>query len=157
MATLASGDDAPFFSLLDQSGEPVSLSEFKGRKLLVFFYPEADTPGCTRQSCAVRDAREDLAALGIDVVGVSPDQPDEQAAFDRKFSLGFPLLSDPDHSVADAYGVWREKVKDGTTSAGVVRSSFLIDEDGRIERAWYRVKPEDTVPNARAALGEAAP
>ena len=134
----------------------VSTSDFKGRKLLVYFYPKADTPGCTTQSCEVRDAREDLATLGVDVVGISPDRPEEQAAFDAKFSLGFPLLSDHDHTVADAYGVWGEKTTYGKTSLGVIRSSFLIDEDGRIERAWYRVAPKDTVPNARRAIATAA-
>lgn len=134
----------------------VSTSDFKGRKLLVYFYPKADTPGCTTQSCEVRDAREDLATLGVDVVAISPDRPEQQAAFDAKFSLGFPLLSDPDHTVADAYGVWGEKTTYGKTSLGVIRSSFLIDEGGRIERAWYRVAPKDTVPNARRAIDRAA-
>jgi thioredoxin-dependent peroxiredoxin len=153
---LKPGDEAPSFSLLDQDGTVVSTSDFKGRKLLVYFYPKADTPGCTTQSCEVRDAREDLATLGVDVIGISPDRPEKQAAFDAKFSLGFPLLSDPDHTVADAYGVWGEKTTYGKTSLGVIRSSFLIDEDGRIERAWYRVAPKDTVPNARRAIARAA-
>jgi peroxiredoxin Q/BCP len=100
----------------------------------------------------VRDAREDLGSLGVDVVGISPDQPNEQAAFDRKFSLGFPLLSDPDHTVCEAYGVWGEKKMYGRTYQGLTRSSFLIDENGRIQEAWYRVKPKDTVPKAREAL-----
>ena len=152
MTTLKPGDPAPPFSLLDQAGRKVSLADFKGRKLLVYFYPEADTPGCTVQSCAVRDAREDLGSLGVDVVGISPDQPNEQAAFDRKFSLGFPLLSDPDHAVCEAYGVWGEKKMYGKTYQGLTRSSFLIDENGRIQEAWYRVKPKDTVPKAREAL-----
>ena len=156
MARLKSGDEAPSFSLLDQDGNTVSTSDFKGRKLLAYFYPRADTPGCTTQSCEVRDAREDLATLGVDVVGISPDRPKEQAAFDQKFSLGFPLLSDPDHTVALAYGVWGEKKNYGKTSMGIIRSSFLIDEDGRIERAWYGVAPTDTVPNARKALAGAA-
>jgi len=152
---LEPGDPAPPFSLPDQTGATVSLSDFAGRKLLLYFYPEADTPGCTTQSCAVRDAREDLASLGVDVVGVSPDQPEAQSRFDEKFALGFPLLSDPDHAVADAYGVWGEKVNHGRTYMGIVRSSFLIGEDGRIERAWYKVAPADTVPNARKALAQA--
>jgi len=149
---LEPGDPAPLFSLSDQAGNLVSLSDLAGRKLLLYFYPKADTPGCTTQSCAVRDAREDLASLGVDVLGISPDRPDEQSAFDEKFGLGFPLLSDPDHAVAEAYGVWGEKVSDGRTYMGIIRSSFLIDEAGRIERAWYKVAPADTVPNARAAL-----
>jgi peroxiredoxin Q/BCP len=140
---LKAGDPAPSFSLLDQAGEVVGLSDFAGRKLLVYFYPAADTPGCTTQSCAVRDAREDLSSLGVDVVGISPDVPEDQKKFDQKFGLGFPLLADTDHSVAEAYDVWGEKI---------IRSSFLIGEDGRIEHAWYKVSPKDTVPNARAAL-----
>ena len=98
------------------------------------------------------DAREDLAGLAVDVLGISPDEPEDQAAFDEKFSLGFPLLSDPDHAVADAWGVWGEKSKEGKTYMGIVRAAFLVDEDGRIEHAWYEVSPEDTVPNVRAAL-----
>jgi thioredoxin-dependent peroxiredoxin len=141
---LEAGDPAPSFRLLDQHGSEVGLEDYRGRKLLVYFYPEADTPGCTTQSCAVRDDREAFAGLGVDVVGISPDQPDAQLAFDRKYALGFPLLSDPDHAVADAWGTW----KDG----GIVRSSFLVGEDGKIVDAWYRVKPIDTVPNAKAAL-----
>ena len=152
MTTLKPGDPAPSFSLLDQGGRTVSLSDFKGRKLLVYFYPKADTPGCTVQSCEVRDAREDLGSLGVDVVGISPDKPDKQAAFDQKFSLGFPLLSDPDHAVCEAFGVWGEKELYGKAYQGLIRSSFLIDEDGRIQEAWYKVKPKDTVPNARKAL-----
>jgi thioredoxin-dependent peroxiredoxin len=149
---LAPGDPAPQFSLSDQSGSTISLADFGGRRVLVYFYPKADTPGCTTQSCAVRDAREDLGSLGVDVVGISPDPPKDQAAFDDKFSLGFPLLSDPDHAVAEAWGVWGEKSMYGKTYMGIVRSSFLVGEDGRIERAWYKVAPKDTVPNAREAL-----
>jgi peroxiredoxin Q/BCP len=154
MDTLSAGDRAPTFALRDQAGGTVRLEDFRGRKVLVYFYPQADTPGCTTQSCAVRDARGDLAGLGVDVLGISPDEPEEQAAFDRKFSLGFPLLSDPDHAVAEAYGVWGERVRStGETTIGIIRSSFLVDEDGKVERTWYKVAPEDTVPNAREALG----
>ena len=149
---LKPGDPAPSFSLLDQAGETVKLSDFAGRKLLVYFYPEADTPGCTTQSCAVRDARQDLSSLGVDVVGISPDTPEAQSKFDRKFGLGFPLLADTDHAVADAFDVWGEKTNYGKTYMGIIRSSFLIGEDGRIEHAWYKVSPKDTVPKARAAL-----
>ncbi len=154
MNELRPGDSAPDFSLLDQHGNTVKLSDFKGRKLLLYFYPEADTPGCTTQSSEVRDAKEELASLGVDVLGMSPDKPFAQARFDDKFSLGFPLLSDPDRAVAQAYGVWRERSMHGRTYMGILRSSFLIDEDGRIERAWYKVAPRDTVPNAREALAE---
>jgi thioredoxin-dependent peroxiredoxin len=152
MTTLSAGDPAPPFALSDQRGDTVRLEDFRGRKLLVYFYPKADTPGCTTQSCDVRDHRQELAALGVDVVGISPDGPEDQLAFDRKFSLGFPLLADADHAVADAWGTWGEKKNYGKTYMGIVRSSFLIDEEGRIERAWYNVKPEETVPNANEAL-----
>ena len=152
MATLQTGDAAPAFALLDQHDNRVRLQDFGGRKVLIYFYPEADTPGCTTQSCAVRDHRQDLAGIGTEVIGISPDLPDKQLAFDEKYGLGFPLLSDPDHAIADAWGVWGKKSRDGRTYTGVIRSSFLVDEKGRIERAWYAVKPEDTVPNALEAL-----
>src|ERR1700693_3847507 len=152
MVELQPGDPAPSFSLLDQSGRTVALGDYEGRRLLIFFYPQADTPGCTVQSCEVRDAREELSAIGVDVVGISPDTPDEQAAFDEKFSLGFPLLSDLGHPICDAFGVWGEKNMYGNKYAGVIRSSFLVGPDGRIEQAWYKVTPKDTVPNARKAL-----
>ncbi len=152
MMTLAPGDPAPAFALTDQHGETVRLDAFRGRKLLVYFYPQADTPGCTVQSCDVRDHRQELTGLGVDVVGISPDEPAAQLAFDEKFSLGFPLLADTDHAVAEAWGTWGEKKKNGNTYMGIVRSSFLVDEEGRIERAWYGVKPERTVPEATASL-----
>lgn len=151
MGRLHDGDLAPPFALTDQHGRTVRLEDHRGRKVLVYFYPEADTPGCTIQSCDLRDHRADLTGLGVDVLGISPDEPEAQLAFDRKFSLGFPLLSDPDHAVADAWDTWAEGSEDG-----IVRSSFLVGEDGRIERAWYGVKAADTVPNAMAALGRAA-
>ncbi len=148
------GDPAPPFALRDQRGETVRLADFgqRGRKVLVYFYPAADTPGCTRQSCSLRDHMQELEGIGVEVVGISPDVPEDQLAFDEKFGLGFPLLSDPDHAVADAWGAWGERERDGRTFTGIIRSSFLVDEDGRIERAWYKVTPEDTVPNALAAL-----
>jgi thioredoxin-dependent peroxiredoxin len=153
MVTLTRGAIAPPFALRDQQGNTVKLEDFRGRTLLVYFYPKADTPGCTTQSCAVRDAREDLSSLGVDVVGISPDEPDAQAAFDEKFSLGFPLLSDLYHAVADAWGVWGERSMYGNVYMGVIRSSFLLDEEGRIREAFYKVSPKDTVPKARKALG----
>jgi peroxiredoxin Q/BCP len=149
---LDTGDPAPPFALLEQHGQTVRLEDYRGRKVLVYFYPEADTPGCTRQSCDLRDHRQDLAGIGAEVVGISPDLPDKQLAFDRRYHLGFPLLSDPDHATAEAWGTWGEKTRNGRTSVGIIRSSFLVDEDGRIERAWYGVTPEATVPNALTAL-----
>lgn len=153
MTTLNEGDPAPSFALSDQHGDTVRLEDFRGRKLLVYFYPEADTPGCTTQSCSVRDHRQELTDLGVDAIGISPDEPADQLAFDRKYSLGFPLLADTDHAVAEAWGTWDEKKLYGKTSIGLIRSSFLIDEDGRVQRAWYRVKPDQTVPKAKDALG----
>ncbi|MGZ4120160.1 MAG: thioredoxin-dependent thiol peroxidase [Actinomycetota bacterium] len=153
MKELKKGAKAPAFALKDQDGKTVKLADFKGRKLLVYFYPKADTPGCTTQSCSVRDSTKDLARLGVAAVGISPDKPSKQKAFDEKYGLGFPLLSDEDHSVAEKYGVWGEKVNYGRTYMGIIRSSFLIDENGKIERAWYKVSPKDTVPNAIAELG----
>ncbi|HKE54017.1 MAG TPA: thioredoxin-dependent thiol peroxidase [Actinomycetota bacterium] len=152
MATLKAGDPAPPFALLDQHRNTVALEDYRGKRLIVYFYPEADTPGCTVQSCDLRDHRQDLAGIGADVVGISPDAPDKQLAFDRKYGLGFPLLSDPDHGTAEAWGSWGEKTRGGKTTIGLIRSSFLVDEEGRIEQAWSPVTPEDTVPNALAAL-----
>ena len=149
---LTNGQRAPDFSLSDQDGRTVSLSDFHGRKVLLYFYPEADTPGCTTQSCAVRDAKQDLKKLKVDVLGLSPDPPEKQKKFDTKYSLGFPLLADLGHKVADAYGVWGDKTNYGKTYKGIIRSSFLVDENGVILRAWYKVKPEETVPKAEEAL-----
>jgi len=152
MPTLKPGDAAPEFELLDQNGKKVGLSGFRGRKLLVYFYPKADTPGCTKQACSVRDHRADLNDLGIAVVGISPDAPEKQKKFDEKYNLSFPLLSDLDHTVADAYGVWRDKSMYGRVFKGITRSSFLVDERGKITHVWYNVKPQDTVPKAQEAL-----
>lgn len=154
MPCLAAGDKAPALSLPDQNGNTVRLADFAGKKLLVYFYPKADTPGCTRQACSIRDAMPNLAATGIAAVGVSPDKPAALKKFDKKYSLGFPLLSDPDHKTADSYGVWAEKIRCGRKSEGINRSSFLIDEKGKVVNVWYSVKPEDTVPKALEALGK---
>ncbi len=152
MARLSAGDKAPTFSLTDQNGKKVKLADFKGQRLLVYFYPKAGTSGCTKQACSVRDHREDLAALGVAVVGISPDEPEQQKKFDEKHGLGFPLLSDADHGVAAAWGVWGKKSMYGRKYEGVIRSSFLVDEKGRITHAWYNVKPADTAPKAQEAL-----
>lgn len=152
MAVLKKGDAAPAFALKDQDGKQVKLANFKGKKLLLYFYPKANTSGCTKQACSIRDARLDLNELGIAAVGISPDAPDAQKKFDGKYSLEFPLLSDPDHKVAEAYGAWGEKKMYGKSYMGIVRSSFLIDEKGKIMGVWYKVKPESTVPEAKKAL-----
>ncbi len=152
MTKLSRGDAAPEFSLSNQHGGTLKLADFRGKKLLVYFYPKADTPGCTRQACSIRDAREALRDLGRAVVGIRPDAPARQQKFDDKYNLSFPLLADPDHRVAGAYGVWGEKTSYGKKSMGIIRSSFLIDPAGKIMAAWYGVKPEDTVPKAEKAL-----
>jgi peroxiredoxin Q/BCP len=152
MARLNAGDAAPEFELPDQHGHTVKLADFRGQPLLVYFYPKADTPGCTRQACSIRDAREGLRDLGLAVVGISPDAPPRQQKFDDKYGLAFPLLADPDRRVAEAYGAWGEKTLYGKKSLGIIRSSFLIDAAGKVIRAWYGVKPEDTVPKAQKAL-----
>src|SRR5918912_3551442 len=131
---LKPGDKAPAFALADQSGKKVKLSDFKGRKVLVYFYPKADTPGCTAQACGLRDVAGDVGDTAI--VGISPDPPNRQAKFDQKYGLGFPLLADEDHAVADAWGVWGEKSMYGKKYMGIVRSAFLVDEEGRIAEAW---------------------
>jgi peroxiredoxin Q/BCP len=152
MAELKIDDKAPSFSLKDQDGKTVSLADFKGRKLLVYFYPKADTPGCTKQACSVRDAATEFAEHNVAAVGISPDTPASQKKFDGKHHLGFPLLSDPDHEAAQAYGTWGKKSMYGKTYEGIIRSSFLIDEKGKIIQVSYKVKPEDTAPNAKEAL-----
>jgi thioredoxin-dependent peroxiredoxin len=148
---LTPGDPAPDFTLRDQHGSPGTLSSLRGRKVLVYFYPKADTPGCTAQSCGLRDVAGDVGDTAI--VGISPDTPAEQLAFDRKYGLGFTLLADEGHHVADAYDVWGEvELPNGITFTGVKRSAFLVDEEGRIAEAWYGVTPEDTPRNLLQAL-----
>ena len=144
---LKPGDKAPDFKLSDQDGNIVKLSDFKGKKLLLYFYPKASTPGCTVQACSVSDSLMTLKKKGISSVGISPDPPEKQKKFDEKKSLGFPLLSDEDHSVAEAYGAWGKKSMYGKIFNGIIRSSFLIDEKSKIIEAWYKVKPKDTVSN----------
>lgn len=152
MTSMTKGDKAPAFTLLDQHGNTVCLSDYKDRNLLIYFYPKADTPGCTIQACSVRDNLASLQTTGTDAVGISPDKPAAQLKFDNKFDLGFPLLCDVDHAVAEAYGVCGEKQIQGKTGIGIIRSAFLIGKDGRIIDAWYKVSPADTVPKVKAAL-----
>lgn len=147
---LETGDKAPVFTLQDQSGTPVKLSAFKGRKVLVYFYPKADTPGCTTQACGLRDIAGDVGDAVV--LGISPDDPEKLAKFDSKYSLGFTLLSDPEHSVAEKWGAWGEKSLYGRKYMGVIRSAFLIDEKGRIAEAWYKISPKDTPKKLLAAL-----
>lgn len=145
------GSAAPKIKLLNQDGDTVALSSFKGRKVLIYFYPKADTPGCTTQSCALRDIAEEIGDTVI--IGISPDAPAKLKKFDDKYSLGFTLLSDEDHAVAEQFGVWVEKSMYGRKYMGVQRSSFLIDEKGRIERAWPKISPKDTPTQLLKALG----
>jgi len=147
---LSPGDKAPAISLPDQYGETVELSSFTGRKVLVFFYPKADTPGCTTQACGMRDILGDIGETAV--IGISPDKPAKQAKFDEKYGLGFPLLSDEDHAVAEAYGAWGEKSMYGKKYQGIIRSAFLVDEQGKIEHAWPKVSPKDTPANLLKAL-----
>jgi thioredoxin-dependent peroxiredoxin len=147
---LKAGQKAPAISLPDQDGTVTKLSALKGRKVLVYFYPKADTPGCTTQSCALRDIRGDVGDTAI--IGISPDAPAKQKKFDVKYSLGFPLLADVDHAVAEAYGVWAEKSMYGRKYFGIVRSAFLIDEKGKIAEAWYKISPKDTPVKLQQAL-----
>jgi thioredoxin-dependent peroxiredoxin len=148
---LEAGDKAPAFTLKDQSGTPVKLSAYKGRKVLIFFYPKADTPGCTAQACGLRDIAGQVGDTVI--LGISPDLPAKQQKFDTKYTLGFPLLSDPDHAVAEAYGVWGEKKNYGKVYMGIERSAFLIGPDGTIRKAWYKISPKDTPVKLLDALG----
>ena len=134
------GDQAPDFTLLDADGHEVALSSFRGQKVIVYFYPAALTPGCTKEACDFRDNLAVLGRLGVAVLGISPDQPSKLAKFRDKEGLTFPLLSDPDHSVLEAYGAYGEKMLYGKTTVGVIRSTFLIAPDGTIEKAMYGVK-----------------
>ena len=144
------GKRAPAFTLLDQHENKVRLSDYKGSKVLVYFYPKADTPGCTKQSCGLRDIANDIGDTVI--LGISPDKPSKQLKFDEKYSLGFPLLADESHEVAEKFGVWAEKSMYGKKYMGIVRSAFLIDEDGKFEQVWSKISPDDTPKNLLKAL-----
>jgi peroxiredoxin Q/BCP len=152
MAKLKVGDTAPDFALTDQNGKTVKLKDLRGKKVVVYFYPKADTPGCTTQSCALRDAEPDLKKLKAKVLGISPDKPAKQKKFDEKYSLGFPLLADEDHKVASAYGAWGKKSMYGREYMGIIRSAFVVDEKGKLAGVFYKVSPKDTVPKATEAL-----
>jgi len=146
MENLKEGDLAPDFSLVNQEGESVSLSSYKGKKVFIYFYPRANTPGCTTQSCSVRDSKHELDTLGIVALGISPDSVKKQKNFFEKYSFGFQLLADENHGVAESYAVWAEKSMYGKKYFGIVRSSFLIDENQKIVSAWYKVSPKNTIP-----------
>ena len=152
--TLEVGTRAPDFTLPNQGGEPTALASFRGKRVVLYFYPKADTPGCTVQACAVRDHRQDWADAGAVVLGVSPDAPKKIAKFDDKHELGFTLLGDEDHTVAEAYGVWVEKSMYGRTYMGMERSTFLIDTGGVITHIFRKVKPAEHDAKVLAALAE---
>ncbi|HEY0399222.1 MAG TPA: thioredoxin-dependent thiol peroxidase [Acidimicrobiia bacterium] len=148
--SLKAGDPAPDFTLSDQHGNTVRLSDYRGRKVVVYFYPRADTPGCTAQSCGLRDVADQIGDTVI--IGISPDKPAAQKKFDTKYGLGFALLADEDHGVAEAYGAWGEKSMYGKKYMGIVRSAFLIDKAGNVEQAWPKISPKDTPTNLLKAL-----
>ena len=149
---VSTGDRAPAFNLSDQQGNKIRLSSFKGRKVLVYFYPKADTPGCTTQACGLRDIAGDIGDTVV--LGISPDVPTKLAKFDEKYGLGFALLSDPDHAAAEAYGSWGEKSMYGKKYMGIIRSAYLVDEKGRVSHAWPKISPKDTPTNLLKALAE---
>jgi len=153
---LEAGDIAPDFTLTDQDGDQVALAELRGRQVILYFYPEASTPGCTKEACDFRDNLASLASAGYAVLGVSRDQPAKNKRFAEEEHLTFPLLSDPDRAVHEAYGVWGEKSMYGKTVVGVIRSTFVIDEEGRIRLAQYNVKATGHVAALRKKLGLAA-
>lgn len=149
---LTSGQSAPQFSLTNQKNEVQELAALRGHNVLVYFYPRADTPGCTQQACGLRDIAGQVGDTVI--LGISPDKPAALARFGDKYALNFDLLSDIDHSVAEAYDVWKEKKNYGKTYMGIERSAFLIGPDGAIRHAWYKISPKDTPTRLLEALGE---
>ena len=153
---LAEGDKAPDFTLRDQSGEEVTLSELRGGTVVVYFYPRADTPGCTTQACGIRDRSDEYAAAGARVLGISPDEVSDIAKFAGKYDLGFTLLADPDHAVAEEWGAWGEKSMYGKKYMGVLRSTFVVDPDGKVARVFPKVQPKKHDALVLKALGELA-
>jgi peroxiredoxin Q/BCP len=152
---LAEGDQAPDFTLPDQGGNPVTLSDLRGQTVVLYFYPRADTPGCTTQACGIRDRASDYDEIDARVIGISPDPVTAVGKFADKYDLGFTLLADEDHAVADAYGTWGEKSMYGKTYMGVQRATFIIDGDGRIAKVFPKVSPkthDDVVLEALGAL-----
>lgn len=154
MSALEPGDAAPDFTLFDDHGDTVSLSDFAGRRLVLYFYPAAMTPGCTTQACDFRDSLESLGALGVAVVGISPDKPEKLARFRDRDKLNFTLLSDPDKATLRAYGAYGEKTMYGKKVVGVIRSTFIVGPDGRVDTAMYNVRAKGHVARVRAALAD---
>jgi peroxiredoxin Q/BCP len=146
------GKPAPDFTLETDAGEHVRLADLRGKPVVLYFYPKDDTPGCTAQACGIRDSWHEFAEQGAVVLGVSPDTPDSHVRFREKYGLPFTLLADPDHEVAERYGVWVEKQNYGKTYWGIERSTFVIDQDGIVSRVMRRVKPDTHAANVLAAL-----
>jgi len=155
-ARLVAGDKAPAFSLPDADGKTVKLSDYRGRKVIVYFYPAAATPGCTKQACAFRDSLAALNGAGIDVIGISPDKPEKLAKFRDAEKLTFALLGDPERTVLTAWGTFGEKMMYGKTVKGVIRSTFLVDEKGKIELAQYNVKAANTAAAIQKIIDDTA-
>jgi peroxiredoxin Q/BCP len=153
MTRLEPGDTAPPFSLVDADGKKVSLKEYKGKKVIVYFYPAAMTPGCTKQACDFRDSLASLTAQGYVVLGISPDKPEKLAKFRERDAITFPLLSDVERTTLEAYGAYGEKMMYGKKVTGVIRSTFVVDEKGKIEVAQYNVKATGHVAKLRKDLG----
>ena len=141
---VGTGKEAPAFTLTADDGKKISLKEFLGKKVVIYFYPRADTPGCTRQACGVRDVYPKIEGNDVIVIGISPDPPERLVTFREKYNLPFILLSDPDHKVSETYGAWGEKKMYGKTSTGIIRSHFAIDEKGMVADFKHKVKPEKT-------------
>lgn len=153
MARLEAGDEAPAFTLADQDGNPVSLADFAGRQLVLYFYPKDDTPGCTKEACQFNENLAAFQAVDVPVIGVSPDLAESHVRFRTTYGLEFPLLSDPDHGVMEEYGAWGEKTMYGKKTVGVVRSTFVIGSDGRVERAWYGVRADGHAAKVLVEVG----
>lgn len=147
---LAPGSQVPEVVLTNQRGDTVDVAALRGRRVLIFFYPRANTPGCTQQACGLRDVAGEVGDTVI--IGISPDKPAAQKKFDDKYTLGFDLLADTEHTVAEAFGVWQEKVNYGKRYMGIVRSAFLVGANGLIEQAWYKISPADTPKKLLAAV-----
>ena len=146
------GDRAPNFTLNDKNGDPVSLSDFLGKKVVLYFYPKDNTPGCTRQACAFASAYDEFKSRGVEVIGISKDSVASHVKFAEKYSLPFVLLADPERQAIEAYGVWQEKKMCGKVGFGVVRTTFVIDENGFIERVMPKVKPDTNAAEILAEL-----
>jgi peroxiredoxin Q/BCP len=145
---LTVGDSAPEFELISDEGQPVKLSDFRGQQVVIFFYPKADTPGCTTQACGFRDNFEVIETASTVVLGISPDSPKALAKWKKKQNLPYPLLSDPQHEAAEAYGVWGEKKMYGRAYMGIIRSHFVVDAEGKIADVQFKVSPQDSVARA---------